>query len=120
MPMNKKACHNTHVPLHCYCSLHINPTLLQMSIRKQQTVIFISCHIVIYVLAKNKSTKSILPDMHILVGFTNVYATYEVTCYYNHHTYFANYNAPYCHIPINKWGCQITHLYCTALLQQLM
>ena len=55
-----------YVPLHCYCSLHIEPILLHISAKKQQTVIFNYHAIGIYVPAKNMLLKC-----HILATCSN-------------------------------------------------
>ena len=46
-----------YVPLHCYCILHKNPTLLHISVIEQQIATLIYPSIAIYVLATNMPLK---------------------------------------------------------------
>ena len=71
---------NIYVPLHCYCNLHIDPTILQISVKKQNATLPCHCHIP----ANNKYAPQIphighmpkLLGVHLWGSYTNKWVTY--------------------------------------------
>ena len=73
---NMPATLHTYVPLHCYCSLHTDSTLLHISVRKQQTVTC-ACHVIAIYVTTNIPFKG-----HIYAKCTNYLTGDEVVFQY--------------------------------------
>ena len=80
MLLNKYAYHIAHiyVPLHFYCSLHVDLAFLHTSFKNQQTATFIYYSTAEYVPATNIPLKCHIPillEVHLLGTYANLYAT---------------------------------------------
>ena len=71
--------------LHCYCVLHVDPTLLHISLRNSKLQHLF--HILLLYMCQQQICH-ICKLVYMQGICTNIFATYEVTCNYNHHVYY--------------------------------
>ena len=125
MPLNKDACHTLLMcPLHCYCSLHIDPTLLHIKVKQNNNL-----QLLLTILFPHMWEQPICPSNAMCMqhmprhSCLDIRQLWQYICFiwthcshHCHHKHWYTYTPNYWHMPLNIYACHIRHVCPPALV----